>query len=205
MLLPIDKTKCRLTADFNEPRPLTSNPKTHIHGSWDLGASTGTPIIAPENGYVFYFYATRENNTKPMIPVDLPFNIKNHPYFYDVYGAITVLMSEKYTHVLAHSYMNQLFNRNPLANQKKGFMSLFQDSSPKWKYIEQSADARFPTMLFHTGDKPISVTAGECIAYVGNAGFSTGAHLHWEIHNGRTWNDYKDRVDPAKFFPEVKL
>lgn len=203
MILPIERKFCRLTTDFHEMRPINSATKTHNHGAWDLGASVGTKIIAPEDGAVFYFFAVRDSvGSNSMIPVKLPFDIKQHNYFYDMYGGVIVLLGRQYTHVITHSYMNQLYNRNPIDEPKSFFASLLQ-SKVKWTYQEQNADSRFPVFVFHTGNDLRQVRQGDHIGFVGNAGFSTGAHIHWEIHKGNTWNAHKDRVDPATIFGGV--
>ena len=38
---------------------------------------------------------------------------------------------------------------------------------------------------------------GDLIGYVGNAGYSTGPHVHWEIHHGWQIDYYGNRVNPA--------
>lgn len=174
----------RITAKYNQMRPLTAPVKTHIHGAIDIGASVGTPIVAPETGYLYYYKAVRPNNERWNEVKWLNGDFEFQNYFYDVYGSIIILIGAKsgLWHVIAHSYWNQLYNKGVIDK------ALF-------KYQEQRADSRFPVFAYHTLDSSIKVFEGAKIGEVGNAGFSTGAHAHIEIHEGK-WQKHEDRVNP---------
>jgi len=177
---PIDGA---LTTDFFEPRPI-SNPGDHIHGAVDLAAPINTEIHAPEAGVVFAWAAYRPE--APMYWPDVPvINRRGLPYcnyFYDTYGAILILHGITHTHIIAHSYANQLFGKH-----------LFQGN---YTY-EEKADTRFPMHAVYT-DRT-EVREGALIGYVGNAGYSTGPHIHWEIHHGWHWNRWEDRINPENW------
>ena len=60
--------------------------------------------------------------------------------------------------------------------------------------------SRYQTLYAHLRDIPSvsegqSVSAGTVIGYMGNTGFSTGPHLHFEIRRG------SDLVDPGPYIP----
>jgi murein DD-endopeptidase MepM/ murein hydrolase activator NlpD len=175
----------RLTSTFDEPRPL-SNPGEHPHGAWDIAAKVGTPIHAPEAGKVYLVAIFRnelENGLRPTWDEMPGFPWQN--YFYDVYGALIVLEGASgMVHIMAHSYFEQLHDKGILP-------------SSAWEYTEEHEDKRWPIHCMHTLSSPYLVGEGEIIGYVGNAGYSTGAHCHWEIHNDWQLDDYIDRVDPA--------
>ncbi|MCA1030562.1 peptidoglycan DD-metalloendopeptidase family protein [Bacillus timonensis] len=62
--------------------------------------------------------------------------------------------------------------------------------------------AHLSKRLVKEGDK---VTQGQLIGNIGNSGISTGAHLHFEIHNGE-WNYQKDHaIDPLTVLSEHNL
>jgi len=109
-------------------------------------------------------------------------------YTYDTYGAVVMLMAYSgRVHLFAHSYFNQLF-RSPIY------------PSIRWAYKEQRKDARWPMEILHTFEQPLEVKEGAVIGVSGNAGFSTGPHVHWEIHP--EWGvkaPYADRIDPESF------
>jgi len=189
MTRPVDEIY-RITAPFGEERPLEpkSGQQHHIHGAIDFGTPVGTPILAPEPGTVYYYRALRPKDGG--IWPDAPANFHNNAfpfqnYFYDMYGAITILVAlSGRCHVFAHSYFRQLYEKCPFF----------------WDYLEQKADGRFVYECMHTFRHPQIVGEGEVIAKTGNAGYTTGPHLHWEIHpNYRTWSTYADRIDPEKF------
>lgn len=181
-----------ITSRFDEPRPL-SNPGQHIHGALDISAEIGKEILAPVDGYVSYYIFIRSNKKQSWderinvnsAGIHLPW--ANYPY--DIYGGVIIIeeRESELVHLICHSYFNQLFNL--LAQEK----IICKDD---WQYQEETKNERFPMMIFHTFDNRIRVPKGGLIGFVGNAGYSTGAHIHWEIHNGWTWTFYNKRVNP---------
>lgn len=178
----------RVTAGFSQARPLTAVVKTHPHGAIDIGARIGTKIVAPEAGELVYFKAVRANNTQRWYEVEWkgqPFPFQN--YFYDVYGSVIFLIGKSgLWHVITHSYWNQLYNLGSVGSENI-------------RYQEQGADARFPIFCYHNLEKPVKVYRGAEIGAVGNAGFSTGAHAHIEIHEGK-FQKHKDRPRPEDIY-----
>lgn len=178
----------RITAGFNQKRPLSKpiEKRNHVHGAIDIGAKIGTPIYAPEDGQVFAWQGIRSTKGKgfPTLPVihGRKFHFCN--YFYDIYGTIIVLTSEQNerTHIIAHSYGNQIFNK------------VFRDVQKR--YYEEKKDTRFPLLAWYT--EKLHVKEGDIIGYVGNSGYSTGPHVHWEIHHGEIWNNYSLRINPEE-------
>jgi murein DD-endopeptidase MepM/ murein hydrolase activator NlpD len=172
----------KITATFGQPRPL-EGPKTHIHGAIDIACPVGTAIFAPEDGVLFYGAVWRTGNKTDWICRE------NYPwqnYFYDIFGGLIILKTfSGRVHLFAHSYFNQLYNR--------GFVPDYQ-----WIYIEQPEDERYPVhgMITNIGTPK---KKGEHIGDVGNAGYSTGAHVHWEIHNAWEVTPYAERLDPRTF------
>ena len=179
ILLPIPGAP--ITQKFNVK---SAHDATHIHGAVDLGASVGTQIIAPEDGFVYGWQAIRPKEAmywpeQPSVLDWAKYTFGN--YFYDMYGAVTVLVAKDRTHLFCHAYGSQVFNK------------MFPNA--KRFYVEQKADDRFPIFAHYT-DK-VQVKAGDPIALVGHAGFNLGAHLHWEIHSGNNnCQSYPDRIDP---------
>lgn len=184
-----------LTADFDQPRPLENRTvkNAHVHGAVDIAAPTGRRIIAPEDGYLRAWMARREPE-RGYWPVDVhPTHAGEHNmrfpfmnYFYDVYGGLLVLRirrkcANRRTHVIAHIYGNQLFDKG-----------IFGTSDLHW--FEEPEDKRWPTFAIYSDE--IFVKAGQHIGYVGNAGYSTGPHIHWEIHHGYQWEPHEDRINP---------
>lgn len=177
----------RWTASFEEKRPLSAplNKRDHIHGAEDLAPDGKQDIIAPEDGTVYFLSVIRNDLTRSMNEVqkgDWPFDFKGRSYFYDLYGGVIILISSdrKRTHIMTHCYRNQLFNKTN--------STIYVEESPK--------DERFPICVEHTFKSPRDVKEGENLCGVGNAGYSTGPHIHWEIHNGVEWNNFNDRIKP---------
>jgi hypothetical protein len=178
--------KGNITTDFIERRPLSKplEERDHIHGAIDIRADINTEILAPEGGTMFAWCAfrTKPGDVWPQMPVinDKPMPFCN--YFYDTFGGVIVIWSGARTHVITHSYGNQIFNKK-----------MFQSN----RYYEEKADARFPLHAFYTD--LCEVNEGAHIGYVGNAGFSSGPHVHYEIHKGHTWNRWEDRINPEEW------
>jgi hypothetical protein len=186
----------RISASYEQKRPLSvpMDRRTHVHGAIDIVADVGTPISAPERGMLYYFAAFRHDRSRTLAELYLdgePFDFAGRPYFYDVFGGIIILLGNSgKTHLLAHSFMNQLFNSPPVR--------------VRWKYKESLKVERWPLTAFYTTNGyGRHVEEGDTIGAVGNAGYSTGAHVHWEIHNGRRWQEYADRPNPADYIEEV--
>ena len=170
-----------ITTDFTEPRPV-SNPGDHIHGAVDIAAPVNTPIFAPEDGSIIAWVAYRllRGTYWPEMPVIDSGTMPWCNYFYDTFGGVLILAGDSgVVHVITHSYSNQLFNKG-----------LFRDI----RCYEEKANTRWPMHAVHTGKH--SVLKGAKIGFVGNAGFSTGPHIHWEIHHGWKWDRWEDRINP---------
>lgn len=200
MIVPVNGPY-QITSQFNEPRPLNTRVKDHIHGAVDIislvdeRGRKNNEIIAPEAGDLYYFYLLRNLPTRNGFEsLDTskisPFDFKDSPYFYDIYGGVIMVISDdkKRTHIMTHSWINQITNRLPAPIGNKIW----------YKPLESENVERFPIVLHHTFKMVYRVTEGETIGYIGSAGFSTGPHVHWEIHNGTVWNKHEDRIDPTK-------
>lgn len=183
MTFPV-KEPYTVSAPFDELRPLGAKKPTHVHGAIDIAVKRGTPIHAPESGLLYYHWQVRTNpgHTQDWYWDDRRWYAFSN-YFYDVYGALLILEADSgRTHVFAHVEGECVFAE--LGRHASGI-----------EYRE-SAGAHFVSNLAH----PVMVIEGDLIGQSGNAGFSTGPHVHWEIHNKRAWTPHEKRVDPAKLF-----
>lgn len=203
MVQPIHGT---LTSNFHEIRPLSLQRKIkeghsltkiekgvlHIHGAVDIANVIGSLMLAPEDGRVFSFMTTRSRTNEfwkegegPKI-LGKTFPYKN--YFYDLYGGLTVLLGNSgRVYLFCHIFGNHLFNKNPIT---------LNFDKP---YCESKAKSRFPLMAFYS--KPVFIKEGCPISKMGDAGYSTGPHVHLEVHPSYRLYKYSERIDPLLLFP----
>jgi hypothetical protein len=221
-ILNLEDKDWKLTTEFWESRPLEAVKKTHNHGAWDIAptpsafgkdktalqlfGSNSPAFYAPESGYLVYFSAFRNEISRSLQELGSSlndkrfFDLKYQPYFYDVYGGLVILKGDSgLTHIFTHVFTNQLFNllwrywENRQTSLRSKGIKIFE--SPK---IE-----RFPLHSINNFLNPIRVDEKDPIGLIGNAGFSTGYHIHYEIHKGDSWQSYLDRVDPLSIYPSV--
>lgn len=185
-----------ITTGFDQPRPLTVPPRKrkHKHGSWDIAAPAGTPVLAPEPGRLYYFCAWRPDLSRRMRELklsDAPFDMAGYHYFYDTYGALIILIGDSgKAHVICHAWLNQLYNDNPTGN------------NIRWTYRESPKVERWPLACLHTFHDTNVVMSGEHIGAVGSAGLSSGPHIHYEIHPRAVWTESEKRIRPETIWPE---
>ena len=182
----------RITAGFNDLRPLSAVPekRNHVHGAVDIAAPVNTPIFAPEDGVLYVANIVRNDvnrfwdEMKWMDNESFPFQ----NYFDDIYGSLILLIGSEtgYFHLFCHSWWNQIYNKHVIDR----YLIVYQ---------EEKKESRFPIRSYHNLDLPTNVKKEDCIGYVGNAGFSTGPHVHYEIHNNK-FQKYEDRIDPAELY-----
>lgn len=181
----------RISSTFGEMRPLNAEHKTHPHGAIDLAVPRNTVIYAPEKGRLFYHVAMRSERMIQNLYWGTGRWYAFSNYYYDVWGGLVVLEGEEtgYTHVFAHCEADYLFNNGKV---KKDLFTLSEEG-----------DGKFSISLI-SKESPILVNIGDEIGRSGNAGFSTGPHIHYEIHRGRAWEPHGDRVNPASLYVELK-
>lgn len=198
LLFPIQKN-WKITVGWDQMRPLSVPPdqRTHPHAAWDVAAPASTEVVAPEGGKVVYLFAVRPDSTHALSEIKSlptkPFDLKGHNYFYDVYGTVAILLADSgRTHIFCHAWANQLFDKAP-------FKIRWQfEEAPDTGDLE--TDRRLP-FAFHNFFSPRIVQRGELITYVGSGGYSTGPHIHWELHEGQSWQSHAERPRLENFFP----
>jgi hypothetical protein len=175
-----------ITAGFDDPRPLTQ-PGLHIHGALDISGGdrlVRAPVGGTARGYLINRGASWITGDKPEV-LQLPFR----EYFSDTFGAIIVIVERETgrMHILAHFWPTNILNGNIAQTTPFHFES----------YTESSKMDRNPAFIIAT--QQIEINPGDILGPIGSAGFSTGAHVHWEIHHGWKIDDYKDRIRPTEY------
>jgi len=192
MLFPV-QDEWRLTTDFHEPRPLSRPPekRDHPHGGWDIRVPVGTKIYAPENGNLYFhimpwkFGRANENRYHTIRWHDgTKYAFRN--YFYEWFGGLFILEGESgLTHVFAHIDAAEVFRASCFFSCD---MTCTEDGTAY--------------LLANLLD-PAGVMAGNEIGKSGNAGLSTGPHIHYELHHKRDWRPHARRPDPADLWPDL--
>jgi murein DD-endopeptidase MepM/ murein hydrolase activator NlpD len=180
MTFPVQR-KHTISSGFTEPRPL-SNPGKHIHGAIDIKVPKGTAIYAPEPGLVFYHFNYRcSKGTRNIYWSDKTWYAFSN-YFYDVFGGLIIVEGKQLTHVFAH------IETETLNKQMNGKIICRE-----W-HIDNDKIA-----ILHLDDGH-PVREGDIVGHSGNAGFSTGPHIHYEIHRHRNWDRWERRVNPETLY-----
>jgi len=177
MTFPVD-APWRLSAGFDELRPL-ANPR-RPHGAVDLAVPIGTAIRAPEPGICYWHLQIRHGEGAHDLywPDGVWFAFSN--YFYEVFGGLVIFegWKSKLTHVFAHLAGRDIVR---MLNMHKAEISYDEDRI---------------SYLFSNLRRGVATEEGTIIGYSGNAGQSTGPHIHYEIHNRRHYTAHADRQRP---------
>lgn len=184
------KVDWKLTSGFDEVRPLRAAPKDkmHVHGAWDIAVPEKTPILAPETGILFYLIQFRNNRQTHNLFWDDRKWFAFSNYFYDTFGGLLILEGDSgltyvFAHIWAEIILGELFKENIVLN------------------IKEETDKRGSIASFFNVTSPNYVESCQYIGKSGNAGFSTGAHIHLELHRRREWLRWENRPNPAQLWP----
>jgi hypothetical protein len=185
----------RITTPFDEMRPLSVPPaqRNHIHGALDLAGGDGiirAPAKGTAQGAVIFRSPGGAWGAKGLEEKSEILEFPWREYWYDIYGGIIVLYEPNgRMHILCHVWAAQLLNHQPHPAQ---FPFRFA------YYIEERETTRHPCHMMLT--EATEIKEGQPLARVGNAGQSTGTHLHWEIHHtSKRIDDYAGRINPEEY------
>ena len=149
------------------------------------------PIFAEEKGLLIGLLALRSQGQAgyrgQLMGIDGVHPFPWDWYWYDTFGAVLILLGASgRTHVHCHPWAKQLWYGSPIRN---------------FDLQESAAEERFPCFWLSNIKEPIEVEAGARIGSVGNAGYSFGLHLHYEVHADSAYLDYRLRPDPKTLYP----
>jgi len=176
----------RITAPWNEPRPLgVADPaRAHVHGAIDIGCPVGEEIRSPEMGIVYWQCQPRKRTDTHNVYWDDDSWYAFSNYFHETYGGLVIVEGKEsgLTHVFAHIEAPTVFR---MLNQHTSHIDCLEDDV---------------SYLICNMSQGRAIEEGEIIGYSGNAGKSTGPHVHYEIHRRRSWLPHGERPDPAKLW-----
>ena len=175
----------RVTASFDEPRPL-SNPGLHIHGALDIAPQIGgdqftmAPVAGKSRAYVF-IRPRRDADWGRYDKLEIG-RLPARRYWYDVYGGLIWLeeTGSPRVHIMTHYWAAQL-----------------QAAFGRLEYIESDTDDPYPCIVLRSDVRAVS--AGDRLAMVGDAGQSSGKHVHWEVHPSADLRPHAERIDPNEY------
>lgn len=188
-----------VTTGYFDPRPYSVPPeeRKYFHRAWDISADPGSAIKAPEDGRLYFHSIHRSPQDKtadwfwnPVTPSGQAFWYMFSNFYYDAYGACTVLLGEKYVWLFAHQ-----------EEQALGILMEFYSVIPTWQEKRLAYNDYVRAML--TFGNGIPVVVGSPIGKIGNAGYSTGPHVHMQVH--KSLFVYEDRVDPGFVWPSIVI
>lgn len=175
----------KITSDFDELRPLSKpiDQRKHKHGAIDYGVSKGTLITSPENGILYYHLLARQaKGTHNLFWQDKVWYAFSN-YFYEIWGGLIIVEGRTgYTHVFAHIEASVI---GKMLNEKTSGIDIIES--------EQG-------LLISNLSYGIPIGVAEPIGYSGNAGYSTGPHVHYEIHRNRKWIPHQYRENPMNLY-----
>ncbi len=164
------------------------------HRAVDVAATLGSAIRAPEAGSLLLLYMPRAGQSPPGAggQYGLPYPLDRFSwYFADRYGACVILLGARWWWLFAHVPVDSLFR---IAADRGLAMH-----GGKWK---DPADAsRFIELYSNVNDQPYpSVARGVVIGHVGDSGYSTAPHCHFETMPIGYEGGAPARVDPMPLF-----
>jgi hypothetical protein len=172
-----------ITTPFDDPRPV-SNPGLHKHGALDI-AGGDRMVCAPCSGRLTAYVMVRNQGgqwlpagqEKKEITDIIPRN-----YFYDTFGGVIFIQEENDTrfHLLTHFWLSSLVRS-------------FGPLHP----VESSQENRWAPIAMSSAGYDIE--RGDELCLIGNAGFSSGPHVHWEVHQGPNLSPHADRIHPGEY------
>lgn len=196
----------KVTAGFWEPRPLSGPKLGQYHRAWDIGAPWGTPILAEEDGQLTFHVIYRSptpNGASPGFSANL--TMPDGKWYWlsnlyrDNYGCLVILRAKSgLIYVHCHTDELQFFEYMRALIEAQHGRPAFDAIRPKETRVAYNSY----TAAIVTDGIPVMVTKGTRIGAIGSAGYSTGPHVHLQIHAAE---DYNSRIDPAELWPMMPV
>lgn len=184
----------QVTAGYYDPRPYSKPPekRDRFHKGWDIASDAERPeILAPETGKLYFHMIVRAPNDymgDQFWPNSRWYAFSN--FYFDTYGCLTLLHGDSGRwYVFAHQDPDTMF-------------SLVRDYGIMKSWTREGDGYNRYVRAYLTLDMPVGVSEGDPVGHIGNSGYSTGSHLHMQIHKNRS---YQSRIDPAELWPDVYI